>query len=986
MFLKCLSANAEKSVNLPLENKPEKKIHPLRSFANTHPSFSAFKVPVNASYYGLLSGGMCSNYCSSSSRSFSQMAKAIAQNNIVKTESRSSEMNNLFEIFNKDSETSLVRKKNVHIPKGKAKSKQQSRSKKKQNQSSGAGSVDTSHMPKNPGNISQAKETRNNKRKKTPISLEVNSTSNTTELVDSNISTETVQNNARSSTKKGKSKTKSHSSPKSNEELIEPKDSQVINKTKPQGQKVWNQLYPPVAKSVVVVESATKAKVIQAYLGEMYEVVPSYGHVRDLAARSGSVRPEKDFSMVWEVPSAAWSHLKSIKVALCGAENLILASDPDREGEAIAWHILEMLKQQDALREDVTVARVVFNEITESSIKNALRAPREIDVDLVHAYLARRALDYLIGFNVSPLLLRKLPGCQSAGRVQSAALSLLCINMSKFEVTGSITSKSRRNPPMPYITSSLQQDAGDKLNFAASHTMKVAQKLFEGVELSDGKAAGLITYMRTDGLHLSDEATKEIQSFVVEKFGQNFAEKNKRNYFKKVKNAEEAHEAIRPTDIRTLPSMLAGVLDEDSLKLYTLIWNRTVACQMEPAIIEHIQCDIANANQSIVFRSSCSRVEFEGFQAVYEDEENHRSEEAHEVLSALKCGQPLSLTKIELSQHSTQPPTRYSEGSLVKKLEELGIGRPSTYATTIKVLKDRNYVTVKSSTLHPEFRGRMVSAFLAHYFSEVTDYSFTADMETELDNVSSGITEWKGLMKDYWTRFSKHCECASGVSIHQVEKVLGKTFGSFLFASLQDGNKTCPSCNEGTLVFKVSRFGVGYFIGCDQHPNCKYIAKTLYGEEDDENTPENEKNIAAEEPKLLGLKPGSNEKVILKCGPYSSYVQLGDDRKGHVPKRVTLKIKNPESITLEDALELLKYPLKLGKHPDDDKPVILRIRDDGFSINHGRTNAAVPKNMNANEVTFEKALILLQGDVTQVGRPKQSDVTKIRRPKRKKSG
>ncbi|KAL8053172.1 hypothetical protein ABFX02_05G054300 [Erythranthe guttata] len=1038
-----------KSVNFPNENKPAKKIHPLRSFANTHPSFSAFKVPVNASYYGLLSGGMCSNYCSSSSRSFSQMAKAIAQNNIVKTESRSSEMNNLFEIFNKDSETSLVRKKNVHIPKGKAKSNQQSRSKNKQNQSSGAGSVDTSHMPKNPGNISQAKETRNNKSKKTPISLEVNSTSNTTESVDSNISAEIVQKNVRSSTKKGKSNTKSHSSPKSNEELIEPKDSQVINKTKPQGQKVWNQLYPPVAKSVVVVESATKAKVIQAYLGEMYEVVPSYGHVRDLAARSGSVRPEKDFSMVWEVPSAAWSHLKSIKVALCGAENLILASDPDREGEAIAWHILEMLKQQDALREDVTVARVVFNEITESSIKNALRAPREIDVDLVHAYLARRALDYLIGFNVSPLLLRKLPGCQSAGRVQSAALSLMCdrekeidefkpqvywsidvqfqnndpnsvknssiasylthfdckrlnqlsisssneakdieekINMSKFEVTGSKTSKSRRNPPMPYITSSLQQDAADKLNFAASHTMKVAQKLFEGVELSDGKAAGLITYMRTDGLHLSDEATKEIQSFVVEKFGQNFAEKNKRNYFKKVKNAEEAHEAIRPTDIRTLPSMLAGVLDEDSLKLYTLIWNRTVACQMEPAIIEHIQCDIANANQSIVFRSSCSRVEFEGFQAVYEDEENHRSEEAYEVLSALKCGQPLSLTKIELSQHSTQPPTRYSEGSLVKKLEELGIGRPSTYATTIKVLKDRNYVMVKSSTLHPEFRGRMVSAFLAHYFSEVTDYSFTADMETELDNVSSGITEWKGLMKDYWTRFSKHCECASGASIHQVEKVLGKTFGSFLLASLQDGNRTCPSCNNGTLVFKVSRFGVGYFIGCDQHPNCKYIAKTLYGEEDDENTPENEKNIAAEEPKLLGLKPGSNEKVILKCGPYSSYVQLGDDRKGHVPKRVTLKIKNPESITLEDALELLKYPLKLGKHPDDDKPVLLRIRDDGFSINHGRTNAAVPKNMNANEVTFEKALILLQGDVTQVGRPKQGDVTTIRRPKRKKSG
>lgn len=553
-----------------------------------------------------------------------------------------------------------------------------------------------------------------------------------------------------------------------------------------------------------------------------------------------------------------------------------------------------MLQQQDALREDVTVARVVFNQITESSIKSALQAPREIDADLVHAYLARRALDYLIGFSVSPLLWRKLPGCQSAGRVQSAALALICdreteidefkaqeywtidvqfqkydqksaknfslishlthfdckrlsqlsissnleakdieekINMSKFEVIGTKTSKSRRNPPAPYITSTLQQDAANKLNFAASHTMRVAQKLYEGVQLSDGKATGLITYMRTDGLHLSDEAAKDIQSFVTEKYGLSFAAKSSRKYFKKVKNAQEAHEAIRPTDIRRLPSMLTGVLDEDSMKLYTLIWCRTVACQMEPTIIEQIQCDIGNANQSIILRSTCSRVEFMGFRAVYEDEEaiGVRNEEdkeclrseAREILSSLKKGQPLCLTKVELDQHHTQPPPRYSEGSLVKKLEELGIGRPSTYATTIKVLKDRKYITVKSRTLHPEFRGRMVSAFLSHYFSEVTDYSFTADMETELDNVSAGITEWKGLLKDFWTRFSKYCECAGNVTIHQVEKMLEKTFGSFLFSSIRDGNKTCPSCQKGTLVFKVSRFGAGYFIGCDQHPNCK---------------------------------------------------------------------------------------------------------------------------------------------------------------------
>lgn len=575
-------------------------------------------------------------------------------------------------------------------------------------------------------------------------------------------------------------------------------------------------------------------------------------------------------------------------------KNLILASDPDREGEAIAWHIIEMLQQQDALRDDITVARVVFNEITESSIKIALQAPREIDVNLVHAYLARRALDYLIGFNISPLLWRKLPSCQSAGRVQSAALSLICdreteidkfkpqeywtvevefnpkdpdltnslgfsshlthfdskklnqlsigsyteaseiekkINPSVFEVIASKKSKTRRNPPSPYITSTLQQEAANKLNFPAAYTMKLAQKLYEGVQLSDGKAVGLITYMRTDGLHISDDAAKDIQSFVTERYGQNFASKGARKYFKKVKNAQEAHEAIRPTNIRMLPSMLAQVLDDDSLKLYKLIWSRAIACQMEPAIIDQIQLDIGNTGQSIILRTSCSRVEFLGYQAVFEDMEsqalssnenelNDRGE-YFKVLSTLKSGDSLNLGKVELEQHYTQPPPRYSEGSLVKKLEELGIGRPSTYATTIKVLKDRNYVTVKDRVMHPEFRGRMVSAFLSHYFSEVTDYSFTADMETELDNVSAGSTEWKGLLKDYWTRFSKYCTHANSVHIHQVEKMLEKAFSDFLFASLPDGSRTCPSCLEGTLIFKVSRFGAGYFIGCDQHPRCK---------------------------------------------------------------------------------------------------------------------------------------------------------------------
>lgn len=768
----------------------------------------------------------------------------------------------------------------------------------------------------------------------------------------------------------------------------------------------------------------------------MFEVLPSYGHVRDLAARSGSVRPDDDFSMVWEVPSAAWTHLKSIKVALSGAENLVLASDPDREGEAIAWHIIEMLQQQDALGENVSVARVVFHEITEASIKSALQMPREIDVNLVHAYLARRALDYLIGFNISPLLWRKLPGCQSAGRVQSAALSLICdreteidefkpleywsievrfeepnsfpahlthfnskklgqfsissdteakdvqqkINIENFKVINSKRNTMRRNPPAPYITSTLQQDAANKLNFPATYTMKLAQKLYEGIQLSDGKATGLITYSRTDGLHISDEAVKDIRSLVMERYGSRFTPENACKYYKKVKNAQEAHEAIRPTNIRRLPSMLVGALDEDSLKLYTLIWSRTMACQMEPSILEQIQLETGNCDESIIFRSSCSRVEFLGYQSAYQDVESETirfkdNEASHNavafgILSSLKKGDQLSIGEVEIKQHHTQAPPRYSEGSLVKKLEELGIGRPSTYASTLKVLQDRNYVTVKSRVLYPEFRGRMVSAFLSHHFSEVTDYSFTADMETELDNVSVGLTEWKGLLRDYWTRFSSYCSRAESVHIHQVEKMLEKTFGDFLFASLPNKSRTCPSCMEGTLIFKVSRFGAGYFIGCNQHPKCKYIAKTLYGDEEEEESPQ--KSNTVEEPKLLGLNPGSNEKVLLKNGPYGYYVQLGEDRTGYLPKRSSVShIKNVDTITLEDALELLRYPVTLGEHPKDGHPVILKLAKVGFSVRHRRTTASVPKSMKPKDVTLEKALDLLSSkDVRRSGRPR----------------
>lgn len=933
------------------------------------------------------------------------------------------------------SNSSVSNTNEVSKPKGKKKSK----SKKTKEQDSAANAITEAALTQSSEGTSQTKKSgRIRKGPKSSQDSELSLTVKTPVEVANSSSTKPRRN------KKGENYSEKAKSINSAAKSPQKHIPQEMGKVKPQGKMTMKQLYPATGKTVVVVESVTKAKVIQGYLGDMFEVLPSYGHVRDLAARSGSVRPDDDFSMVWEVPSAAWTHLKSIKVALSGAENLILASDPDREGEAIAWHIIEMLQQQDALRKDINVARVVFHEITEASIKCALQAPREIDQNLVHAYLARRALDYLIGFNISPLLWRKLPSCQSAGRVQSAALALVCdremeidefkpqeywtidielnkkepgssvnaislpahlthfdskkldqfsisshteakeieqqINSENFKVISSKKNKMRKNPPTPYITSTLQQDAANKLHFSATYTMKLAQKLYEGVQLSDGKAAGLITYTRTDGLHISDEAVRDVRSLVVERYGQNFASATPRKFFKKVKNAQEAHEAIRPTDVRRFPSLLRGILDEDALKLYTLIWCRTVACQMEPATIEQIQLDIGNAAESIVFRSACSRVEFRGYQAVFQDveagavkykeNEGINRDEAFALLNSLKAGGPLHLGEVELKQHHTQPPSRYSEASLVKKLEELGIGRPSTYASTIKVLQDRNYLTVKSRVLHPEFRGRMVSAFLCHHFSEVTDYSFTADMETELDNVSAGLTEWKGLLRDYWTRFSGYCERTSNVTIHQVEKMMEKKFGDFLFSALPDQSRTCPSCNEGTLIFKVSRFGAGYFIGCDTHPKCKYIAKTLYGNEEEDDGPP--KNNRVEEPKLLGLSPGSNEKILLKTGPYGSYIQLGEDRKGYSPKRASIAhIKDVSSVNVEVALELLRYPVTLGNHPTDGLPVILKIARAGYIVKHRRTMASLTKNQKPSKITLEDALKLLSGENTRkIGRPK----------------
>ncbi|KAL6909930.1 hypothetical protein ACP4OV_001589 [Aristida adscensionis] len=907
----------------------------------------------------------------------------------------------------------------------------------------------------------------------------------TTEEINTNQEDKKAGSKSKKGTDSSKGKKVNNKSKSNAKNSAVPAKAQVSLKTSVDGsgseRKPLVPLYPPTAKSVVVVESVTKAKVIQNYLGDMYEVLPSYGHVRDLAGKSRSVRPDDDFSMVWEVPAAAWTHLKSIKVALKGtlglpfasssdlwvyllhclilnfrykvvtafeAQNLILASDPDREGEAIAWHIKEMLEQQDALGCNVTVARVVFHEITEDAIKKALVSPRYIDMNLVNAYLARRSLDYLIGFGISPLLWRKLPGCQSAGRVQSAALALVCdreteiemfkpqeywtvqtdfktqyvepsegtcipsrikhlnskkldqlsirsqeeaqaiekrIHSSQFEVIGVKRSNIHKNPPMPYITSSLQQDAANKLHFTAGYTMKVAQKLYEGISLSSEETTGLITYIRTDGFHVSDGAVEDIRSLVKERYGQEYASEDIRKYLKKVKNAQEAHEAIRPTSIRRLPSSLVGILDDDALKLYTLIWKRTMACQMEASRTEMIQVEIGTPEGDMIFHASASKRDFKGYQAVYEDTEaspsidNSEGDALHddnfEVLSKLEVKDLVSPVNVHLAQHFTKPPSRYSEGALIKKLEELGIGRPSTYASIMKVLQDRNYVTTKSRVLHPEFRGRMVSAFLLQHFSEVADLSFTANMETELDNVSSGSTEWKGLMKDYWERFSKYCADAGQLDVRKVERMLEEKFSSILFPDLDEDSRSCPSCAEGTLRFKVSRYGEGYFIGCDRHPKCKYIARTMSQEDEDEVTEETQRSFT---PRLLGVMPDSDEKVFLKQGPYGYYVQVGEDRKGLSPKRASLsEVKDVDSVTIEDAIEVLQYPKILGQHPDDQHPVIMTHSKAGFNVKHRTCLAPVPKNTDPKEITLERALKLLGGkNVKKFGRPKGKSVRK----------
>ena len=752
---------------------------------------------------------------------------------------------------------------------------------------------------------------------------------------------------------------------------------------------------------LVVVESPTKAKKIGTYLGKDYEVIASNGHVRDLPPKDGSVLPDDDFAMSWEVDTASRKRLADIGDALKNADELILATDPDREGEAISWHVLDVLKSKKLVK-DKPVSRVVFNAITKSAITEAMQNPRDIDVPLVDAYLARRALDYLVGFTLSPILWRKLPGSRSAGRVQSVTLRLVCDREAEIEkfraveywsvaarlnekgksfdarlysVDGKVTDKldvktgaeaevlkaaieagrfevlsvdkkpTKRNPYAPFTTSSLQQDASSRLGFSPSRTMQLAQRLYED---------GAITYMRTDGIDMAPEAIAAARSAIDKNFGSAYLPPTPRIYANKAKNAQEAHEAIRPTDMFRHPDSIG---DADQKKLYGLIWRRTLASQMRPAEIERTTADIAvNApGRDINLRAVGSVVTFAGFLAVYgvaakEDRDADDQDEDDRELPALAIGDTPRLEEALIEQHFTQPPPRYTEASLIKKMEEIGIGRPSTYAATVSVLQDRNYIRLEKRAIVPEDRGRIVTAFLENFFKKLVEYGFTAGLEEKLDEISAGDLRWKDVLRDFWNDFTRQTDEIKDLRVSEVLDALNDSLKDHIFPAKADGSdpRRCPNCGTGELSLKLGKFGA--FIGCSNYPECRYTMQLSDAATGGAET-------AAPGDGILGTDPESGLEVLLKSGRFGPYLQLGD---GTETKRSSLpKGWSPDSLTLERALQLLALPRAVGLHPETGKPISAGIGRYGPFILHDGTYANLPDVEEVFTVGLNRAVDLL---------------------------
>src|SRR4051812_44338036 len=766
---------------------------------------------------------------------------------------------------------------------------------------------------------------------------------------------------------------------------------------------------------VLVVESPAKAKTIGKYLGPGYTVLASYGHVRDLPAKDGSVRPDEDFAMDWEVDSSSQKRIDAIAKAVTKGGKLYLATDPDREGEAISWHVLDILARKKALQ-GVDVKRVTFNAITKQSVLDAVAHPRELDQPLIDAYLARRALDYLVGFTLSPVLWRKLPGSRSAGRVQSVALRLICereaeievfksreywtvdtlfgtakkqtlkarlthldgrkldkfdldtqaraeqakreIERRAFAVSAIDRRQARRNPPPPFITSTLQQEASRKLGVGAATAMRIAQRLYEGVDIG-GETVGLITYMRTDGVQLAPEAVGQTRHLIETRYGQSYVPAQPRVYTSKAKNAQEAHEAIRPTDLFRTPQDVAQYLDKDQLGLYELIWKRTVASQMESAVLDQVTVDIASADKTVQLRATGSVVKFNGFLTLYDEgkDENGEDEEGNAILPDVTQDEGLERRDVIPEQHFTEPPPRYSEASLVKRLEELGIGRPSTYASIIEVLQRRNYVKIDRKRFVPEDRGRIVTAFLQSYFPRYVEYNFTAHLEEELDGISDGKIDWRQVLREFWGAFSSAVGETKNLRVSEVLDKLDEELGPHFFPANDNGGKSprdCPACGNGRLGLKLGRFGA--FIGCSNYPECRFTRKLAVV--DPEKDAASGANL--EGPKMLGTDPPTGKVVTLRNGPYGLYVQLGEPEGKEKPKRASLlKGMTPDEVTLDKALALLALPRELGPHPDDGEQILAGVGRFGPYVKHGSKYKTIPTDESVLDIGMNRAVALL---------------------------
>jgi DNA topoisomerase-1 len=774
---------------------------------------------------------------------------------------------------------------------------------------------------------------------------------------------------------------------------------------------------------VVVVESPAKAKTINKYLGSGYTVLASFGHVRDLPAKDGSVRPEEDFAMDWSSEDRGEKQVREIAQALKAghAKRLYLATDPDREGEAISWHVREMLESKRALK-GVEVHRITFNEITKRAIQHAIEHPRDLDVPLIDAYLARRALDYLVGFTLSPVLWRKLPGSRSAGRVQSVALRLITDREAEIEVFkpreywtveaafrtptgapftarlthlegkkldqfdlpneaaahhakmlvegGSYTVSSvekkrvRRNPPPPFTTSTLQQESSRKLGFGAQATMRLAQQLYEGVDIG-GETVGLITYMRTDGVQMAREAIMGIRDHVQSAFGQDYLPAAPREYVSKAKNAQEAHEAIRPTDVTRTPQEVARYLNPDQRRLYDLIWKRAVASQMQSAEMDQTAVDIEDAAGKTRLRATGQVIAFDGYLKLYREDTDDGRQEADDdskTLPPLHEGEAPKRGEVTASQHFTQPPPRYTEASLVKKLEELGIGRPSTYASILQTLQDRDYVRLEQRRFVPEDRGRLVTAFLISFFERYVDTNFTAAMEEKLDDISGGRADWRQVMHEFWDQFRAAVDATKDLKISDVIDALDEDLGPHFFPAKEDGAdpRGCPVCQAehrtgGRLGLRLGRTGA--FIGCSNYPECRYtrpLAVPVEGED-----------ASNDGPRTLGTDPDTGQEVSLRRGPYGLYVQLGEpgtDEKGKAtkPRRASLpRGMDPDTLTLERALALLNMPRVIGLHPETGEEITANLGRFGPYLKMGALSQSLTPGDDVLSMGMNRAMELL---------------------------